>query len=414
MTTPASPDPTSATGNLAQSAPGEASAPPKLLLLTTSYPLAGASVSGIFVKRLACALCRSAEVMVLTPASATPVQAQAGEPTIRTFRYAPRAWQRLAHGPGGIPAALSAGWGRRLLVAPLLIAMFWSTWREARTHDAILANWSVCGLAAGLSARMRGIPAVAVMRGEDVNRAAHSRLFRAIARVCLRLCARTVTVSEAMAQELVRMAPGLASRVVVIPNGVSADFAAVPDSRRDGRRLSLLCVGSLIPRKSVHTLIAAMEMLPAHVELTIVGDGPLAEALAAQRDSAGLGTRVRFMPFQAPEVIPALLAQADALVLSSLAEGRPNVVLEAFAAGRPVVASDIPGVRELVGTDQRGLLFPPGESTALAACLARLEDDELRRRLAHNGREFIRTQGLDWDTAASRYLRLFDLPAQPR
>ncbi len=381
--------------------------PLRLLLLSTSYPLAAQSVSGAFVERLATALAEHARVTVLTPDAETPPEHR-GPIVVAVFRYAPRRLQRLAHGPGGIPAALRSSWTQRLLVLPFLLAMLAATWRHAKQHDAILANWSVCGLTAGIVGRLQDRPVVTVMRGEDVSRLTTSALFRAIARACMRLSKSVVTVSDAMAEQLRTFDPARAGRVRMIANGVSPDFLAVPDADADSTPLRLVYVGSLIPRKSVATLLEAMRELPEDVLLTIVGEGPEAAALAANSAAAGLDRRVRFLPFRPPDQIASLLADTHALVLPSLSEGRPNVVIEALAAGRPAIVSDIPGSRELIGDDERGLRFPAGDAAALAGCVRRLRDPALRLRLGSNGRRFIHAQGLSWAAAARKYCRLFE------
>lgn len=387
-------------------------APHRVLLLTTSYPLHAGSVSGVFVHRLAQALARECELRVLVPADSRaeePADLLPAAPPVRTFRYAPRPLQTLAHGAGGIPAALAARRANLLLVPSFVGALLAATWRDAGRADVLFANWSICGVAAGLVGRSRGIPVVVTLRGEDANRAAGRRgAMRGLLGACMRLCDGVVTVSDAMAETLAAAMPQHAGKLVVIPNGVAPEFLSVPPPQQSGEALRLLCVASLIPRKSVATLVRALAALPPTVTLTLVGEGGEAAALAALADALGVAARIRVLPFQPPERLPGLLADADAFVLPSLAEGRPNVVLEAFAAARPVVATDIDGLRELVGADERGLLFAPGDADALAACIGRLADPSLRAALGLRARRFVLDEGLTWERAAARYAQLFD------
>lgn len=385
-----------------------ASAKLSVLLLTTSYPLHTGSVSGVFVQRLAAALVRRCQLRVVAPADTSGTPTPAVSPAATTFRYAPQRLQTLAHGAGGIPAALAAHRAHLLLVPPFLFAMLAACWHHSRGAQILFANWSICGIAAGLVGRLRGIPVVVTLRGEDANRVGKGRLFRMMLSLCARLCDRVVTVSNAMAEALRVSVPAVADKLVTIPNGVAQAFLDVPPPRTDGDELRLLCVASLIPRKSVSTLIRALAALPGRYTLSIVGEGVEEAALRRLADTLGIARRVRFLPFQPPERLPALLAESDILVLPSLAEGRPNVVLEAFAAARPVVASDIDGLRELVGADIRGLLFNPGDAGALSDCLMRLNDPALRANLAERARRFIIDEGLTWDCAAERYTRLFE------
>ena len=102
-----------------------------------------------------------------------------------------------------------------------------------------------------------------------------------------------------------------------------------------------------------------------------------------------------------------MLGRADALVLASYQEGRPNVVLEAMAARLPVIASDIPGTTELVSHNETGLLFQPGDVEGLAAQIDSLRDDlALRSRLGEAGRAFVVENELNW-TTGQRYARLY-------
>ena len=179
-------------------------------------------------------------------------------------------------------------------------------------------------------------------------------------------------------------------RLTVIPNGIDPQrfeqALAVP--RKDlgipeDAHLAL-AVGRLDPQKGIPDLLAAAERVipqdPAW-HLALAGDGPcrswLLDQLAARPVLDGrihwLGTR---------DDVPGLLRSANLLVLASLWEGMPNVVLEAMAAGRPVVATAVEGTEELVLPGQTGWLVPPGDPQSLgAALLDAARDPELCRRL---------------------------------
>ncbi|RMH85292.1 glycosyltransferase family 4 protein [Pseudomonas sp. AOB-7] len=380
---------------------------PSILLLTTSYPLSPGSVSGVFVKRLACALAEVCQLEVLAPSATQRGVHAEGEPSVHEFRYAPRAFQVLAHGAGGIPTALRENRFNALLIPLFLLSMLWSCWKLAKGKDVLFANWSICGVIAGVIGALRGTPVVVTLRGEDANRVASSLASRWMLRLCGWLCSRIVTVSEAMGSRLQLAMPALAQKLEVIPNGVAQPFLSVSPTQAGSEELRLLCVASLIPRKSVSTLVRALALSSPNVSLTLIGEGGEQASLEALATRLGVRSRIEFLPFQAPEKLPAYLAAADVLVLPSRAEGRPNVVLEAFAASRPVIATAIDGLFELVGQDQRGLLFPVGDSEALARCIARLGDFELRSQLGVNARRYIEDEGLTWQRSAQRYANIF-------
>jgi glycosyltransferase involved in cell wall biosynthesis len=142
-------------------------------------------------------------------------------------------------------------------------------------------------------------------------------------------------------------------------------------------------VGRLCRPKGVEDLLEAFARaeLPAGTELIFAGDGPLRAALAARAAALGIGDRVRLDGYTA-DVTP-LLRRIDALVLPSYSEGLPRVLMEAGAAGVPIVASDIAGVREIVRDGESALLVPPHDVPALAGALQRIAaDPALGPRLA--------------------------------
>jgi glycosyltransferase involved in cell wall biosynthesis len=117
----------------------------------------------------------------------------------------------------------------------------------------------------------------------------------------------------------------------------------------------------------------------------LAGDGPERDALEEQVRLLAVEDRVRFLGYRSD--IPELLANSDALVLPSLYEGLPLAVLEAMAAGKPVVATSVGGTDEAVVDGETGFLVPPRDSDALAAAIRRvIQDDVLAQRLGANGR----------------------------
>ncbi len=143
----------------------------------------------------------------------------------------------------------------------------------------------------------------------------------------------------------------------------------------------MLGVGRLAPQKDFGTLIAAATAWADRVPqplLVIAGDGPMAGELEIRAQT--LGVDVRFLGPR--NDVPALLAAADVFALPSRWEGQPLILQEALRAGRPIVATDVGGVRDLTG-DDAALLVPPGNPVALGqAVLAVLDDTGLGKRLS--------------------------------
>jgi len=383
----------------------------KVLLLTTSYPLRKDEVSGIFVKRLAEAMSRRVDVKVLTPCPDRPYRDEAQDSAaVSCFRYAPVSLQRLSHKPGGIPAAFSSDRLRLLLVPGFLIAMLAATFRRTRHCDIIHANWSICGVIGGIAGKLRGIPVVTTLRGQDVNLQNRFLLFKWLNRLCLRLSNAVIGVSESITDRLTEEYPVYAGRIQHIPNGVDPDLLDFGTRHRRVDSLRILHLGSLIPRKDVATIIEAVSAFSGHpgITLDIVGDGPERGRLQELSNEHGLSGHARFHGQVPPERVAEFLRQADTLILASHMEGRPNVVLEAMAAGVSVVASNIEGVDELIEADRTGLLFKPGSAAELTAQLERLlRDPGLGDRLAQNSRRRIIKAGLIWTETARHYEALY-------
>jgi len=215
--------------------------------------------------------------------------------------------------------------------------------------------------------------------------ALYLRLERALARVsdCL------IGVSQATVDELVRLGVAPPARFRVVRLGLDLDRLAVPDEElRRGVRAQLglgedevllVFVGRVVPIKRLDLLIGALALARGsgrRLRLAIAGDGDVRAELERQAAALGVADAVHFLGYRR-ELRP-LFAAADVAVLSSDNEGTPVSLIEAAAAGLPAVATDVGGVREVVG-EEGGVLVPPGDAEALASALLRMAGDpELR------------------------------------
>lgn len=187
-------------------------------------------------------------------------------------------------------------------------------------------------------------------------------------------------------------------KFVCIPNGVElpapsdfpraallAELSLPPQARLIG------AVGRLWPQKRVADLIWAADLLKVvrdDVHLLVIGDGPLRNKLLKFRHQVRIEDKVHFLGHR--DDVPRLMPHFDVLWLASGYEGLPNVVLEAMAAAVPVVATDIPGNRDLVQADHTGYLVPVGGRAEFARATQKILDDPaLARRLGAAAREFV-------------------------
>ena len=217
--------------------------------------------------------------------------------------------------------------------------------------------------------------------------------------------ANVVTVqSQRVADELCRRGVTTSSRVRVIPNFVKLD-AFVPDSRRQETRSAALgvtddrflwlAVGRLAPAKDYPTMLSAFAELSRdrpEAMLAIAGDGPLRGEIEALVRRLGIVERVKVLGLRRD--VPRLLQACDALVLSSAWEGMPVVVLETMASCRPVVATSVASIPEMLKDGDSGLLVPPGNPEALGKAMVRLMDasPEDRQAMADKAFERVRTR----------------------
>lgn len=192
-------------------------------------------------------------------------------------------------------------------------------------------------------------------------------LYVRLERLAARWCRTIVTLSGQEREAGLRAGVGRPEQYVVVPNGVDLDRYRVPRAPVRGR---ILMVGRLAPPKRPDLALRALAELRTRIpeaELVLVGDGPLrpnAEALASE---LGLGESVSFLG-KRDDVAP-LLAETDCALLASDYEGCPLAVIEAMAAGVPVVATGVGGVPELVERGRTGIVTAPGDAAALAAGL---------------------------------------------
>lgn len=384
----------------------------RVVLLTTSFPLRTGMASGVFVQRLVKSLPAFVRVKVVTPCDTAPAIPN-NSYTLHCFRYAPRKWQLLAHQPGGIPVALKRSKVMRWLLPIFLGAMLVACFRACRKADVIHANWSVNGAIAGLVGFLLRKPVVTTLRGEDVTRAKSSKLYRWLLVGCLRSNVRLVTVSQSIYDHLACEFPDAQHKIRFLPNGINASLLNVPavgDKPDESKPFTLLTVGSLIPRKDVTTIIEAIAQMhsPQSFKLVIVGDGPERHHLESLVEKKSLEEVVEFVGQLPPERVIEYLHDADAFILASHSEGRPNVVLESFAAGVPVVASDIEGVKELIQEGENGMGFQPGDAKELASKVEKLyQNRPLQMQFSKQGREFILQNHLLWEHVGQGYAQMY-------
>ncbi|CAN5912035.1 glycosyltransferase family 4 protein [soil metagenome] len=242
--------------------------------------------------------------------------------------------------------------------------------------DVVLGSWAYPdGFAAVIAARLLNVPCVVKLHGSDINQIAKLAGPRRLLSWALPRAAKVVAVSRALADEANALGVPR-EKIAIVMNGVDGTLFHPRDRAEARTQLGLppgplaVYVGNLKADKGVLDLAAAWaqvrEDLP-HATLAIVGNGPAREELV--RAVAPFGDSVRVVGAVPLDQVPVWMAACDVLTLPSHAEGTPNVVLEALASGRRVVATRVGGIPDLITTPELGELVPAKDPTALSRAL---------------------------------------------
>jgi glycosyltransferase involved in cell wall biosynthesis len=200
--------------------------------------------------------------------------------------------------------------------------------------------------------------------------------------------------------------------VVVIPNGVDTErFAPSSDTEAVREELGIgptdpvvIFVAALRPEKNHELFLKVARRVVAklsHARFLIVGDGPRRESLEMLAGALGVERNVQFLGSRGD--VPQLLAASDVFALTSQNEANPVSILEAMSVGRPVVATNVGSIREVIRDGENGFLVAPGDAEQIASRIIALLDDPLRcRAIGEAARETV-VNGWSVDAMVSRY-----------
>lgn len=346
----------------------------KTLLFTNLYPFALAPTRGMYHVSVFGALARHTEVRLVAPL-----------PWWTRIRRPGELFAPLRENRTGIDALFPTYWsvpGRHAMHGPAMyrsLRKLVARIREEFHFEVILASWAYPdAYAASRLAREFGCPLVTNVLGSDINALGQMPAVAPMIRQALGQSHRVISVSHALAERVTALGVP-AEKVIVQHNGVDGARFRLQDRKALRRRLELpeerkmvLYVGNWVPEKGVDVLVRAFALLKSRgrtdLTLALVGSGPLEPTLREIVQQNGLDDQVRFCGRKPHEAIPDWMAASDLFCLPSLREGCPNVVLEALSCGRPVVASRVGGVPELLD-DATGIMPAAGDPDALASAL---------------------------------------------
>lgn len=353
-----------------------------LLLASPTYPpwIGGAETMAEDLAMLLTRQGHRVTVLMHTPADGPAREDRGGVEVLRARHH----WGR------GLAGRL-----RALRPQASILRWHWRMMRERRVEALAVARFDETAVYPVLCAWWMRLPIVLYMHGGELRvNCRRPGLFPRLLGLALRLCRSVVAVSHDLERELVTFAPHCRARTVVIPSGVRLDLVAAPTSAPED---FCLFAGRLEEVKNVELLLRGFARARDRVDemrLVIAGGGSLEAALRELSRSLGIEARVTFLgPCRRPEVL-GWMRRCRFLVLPSRSEGSPIVALEAMAAGKPVLASDVTGNRDVVAPGVTGLLFRPDDEEDLARRMV-----EMHRSL-HGPATAIGTGA--WHAVASR------------
>lgn len=292
---------------------------------------------------------------------------------------------------------------------PVMPGLLWSLlWLPRRTVVHVHVAHAFIGDVVRLASWVRRTPYVAHFHLDVAPSGPAGVLLPAYQRwfmgPVLRRAAAVIALSPGMAHDLVARFGLPPAKVHVVGNAVASEYLAQGRERPAvslQRPLRLLFAGRLAPQKNVARLLRALELVSCEVELRIAGDGELRDEL--ERQGSHSRHDVLFLGRVDPVGLREQMDWADVLVMTSEREGMPLVVMEAFASGLPVLATDVPGSDELVRGV--GLLVPPDDESVAGGVERLAADPRLRAELSAAGRAAMR--GRDWPAVARAVLQVY-------
>jgi len=337
------------------------------------------------------------------------------------FRYFfPSSLERLCY-DGGILPNMKQSFIAKLQLPCLVKAEFFALWSVAMKEkpDVIHAHWVLPqGFTAAMVGKMLGIPVVVTAHAGDVF-PLNKPLFRVLSRFAVRSAA-AVTVNSNYTKAAVEKI--ISKSTIVVPMGVDTKqfssappFAAAAVRKKYGvKGKMLLFVGRLAEKKGVTYLVEAMKQVvktSPNCKLVVVGDGPEKDSLV--RQSEPIRRNIVFAGSIPNGQLPAFYRAADVFVLPSIVaksgdtEGMGVVLLEAIAAGTPVIASNVGGIPDIIISNKTGMLVEQKNPGQLASAIIRiLSTSSLKKRFVAAARKHV-SESYSWDKVTRKFYYLF-------
>ncbi len=337
---------------------------------------------------------------------------------VRRFRYLPRKLEMLSH-DRTIPDQIKANKLVLLLVPFYILGGIFGLRRvlKAKKYDLIHVHWPFpLAIFGYFAARWAGVPLINQFYGVELMWViSRMRAFIPFLRWSARISDLVVAISTHTRDLMREVAPGVEVEIVPYGSPVPPPREVVPLPEGPERTRRVLFVGRLVERKGVAYLIRALRELdlPFPVALDIVGVGPEQERLGALVDALSMRERVNMLGRVSDERLAECYRDCDCFVLPAIIDSRGDteglgvVLIEALSYRKPVIASGVGGIVDILKDGRTGLAVPEKDTQALAGAISRvLTDRELALRLGEQGYDYV-TEYFDWNRLTAQWLNIY-------
>jgi glycosyltransferase involved in cell wall biosynthesis len=399
----------------------------RIFVITSSYPGSDGRLAGPFIKQLHDHLLNCCSIIVLTPHYRGGKLSEIfdGIRIIRHPYFFPMKFQVLTREGGLAYNFIHTILGKiqlpLFIITQIIAAICITAWFRP---DIIHSQWLIPqGLSGAICSRIFSIPHVSTIHSSEITFIQRYQVAQWIARFIIKNTDTLTSVSTHRLDELFQV-DGISSekpriQKMVVPNGVDENFFFYHRTNLEKELIkevfTLLFVGRLIDIKGIQYLILAIPLINRrfpNIKLLIIGSGSQKEKLIRKVAELGLDRNISFIGQIQPNKLPGYYAAADIVVFPSITddygftEGLPVVVLEALAAGRPIVASRIPGVCEIIEDGINGLLVDEKSPEQIADAVIRLIDDktlynQIRQQAQKSAEKY------NWKHVSKQYLDLY-------
>jgi glycosyltransferase involved in cell wall biosynthesis len=385
----------------------------KLYILTTSYPRFSGDYSGIFIHNLSKDLIsRKIKVDVLAPHDRDTKNCEIIDKVkIKRFKYwFTKKGHKLTY-KGGIPYNLSNSYLAKIQLPFLMLFLFLKGLKNARKYDIIHAHFLLSGFIGVFIKKFSRKKLVITAHGSDVYKIPKKGIFKKIFIWIISKSNAITTVSYANKRRLIDL--GLKKEMItVIPNGVNLSQFKTKSILGENRdKIDIVWIGKINEIKGLEYLIQAMvTVIDIHPNsnLTLIGDGPLKQKYEKLTFDLSLNKNIVFAGSIKNNKIPDYLEDKDIFVLPSLSEGLPLAIIEAMAASKPIITSNVGGISDLVDDGVNGILIDSKNPDLLAEKICYLiENPKIRKNMGIESRKKIE-KNFTWDKIINNLIQIYE------